>query len=298
MIELCVIVLRGVQYIAIAIALGLPAFMLYSPTVRALGLAWPRRVALAAALVLLAAAPAALVAQTAMMAGSLEAALNPDALGAVIGLPLGMAILGRAIGAALLVVVLAAFKPERTLWLVAVVIAALVNATFAWTGHAGAGGFLPVLLSDIVHLFAASIWIGALVAFAGIVLWRPGDSHARLRPLITALAGFARIGTLAVVLLIGTGLINSAILIGFENVPTLAETSYGQVLIAKLVLFAIMLALAGANRFRLTPALAGIGDGATDARLRMLRLSIGLELAAGVALLALVAVLGTLPPPA
>lgn len=297
MIELWVIALRGVQYVAIAIALGLPAFMLYNPAVRAMALVWPRRMVLAAALVLLVAAPAALVAQTAMMAGSLEAALNPDALGAVISLPLGMAILLRAVGAALLVVVLATFRPERALWLAAAVIAALVNATFVWTSHAGATGFLPLLLSDVVHLLAASIWIGALAAFAGILFWRSDESSARLWPLITALAGFARVGTLAVVLLIGTGLVNGVMLIGFENVLTLAETPYGQTLIAKLALFAMMLALAGANRFRLAPALAAVGKDATDTRLRMLRLSIGLELAAGVTLLALVAVLGTLPPP-
>ena len=86
-------------------------------------------------------------------------------------------------------------------------------------------------------------------------------------------------------------------LIGFENMLMLAETPYGRTLIAKLALFAMMPPLAGANRFRLAPALAAVGKAATATPLRMLRLSIGLELAAGVTLLALVAVLGTLPPP-
>ena len=293
MIELCVIVLRGVQYAAAAVALGVPAFLLYSPAVDGLGLTWPRRAVLAAASVLLIAAPAAFVAQTAMMAGSLEAALNVDALAAVLGLPLGAAIVARGAGAALLILVLVMSMPGRTRWLAAALLAAFVNATFAWTGHAGATGDLLHLASDIVHLLAASIWIGALAAFAGLLFLGPRTDGA----LAQALAGFARVGTLAVALLVATGLVNGLALVGLGNIPSLGETPYGRVLIAKLILFVAMLALAGANRFRLTPAFVLAGEGKTEAPLRALRVSIGAEFAAGLVLLVLVAILGTLPPP-
>lgn len=293
MIELCVIALRAVQYAAVAVALGLPAFLIYSPAVRGLSPAWPRGAVLAAALVLLVAAPAVFVAQTAMMAGSLEAALNRDALSAVLGLPLGAALVARAAGAALLILVLALSKPGHALWLSAMLIAAFVNATFAWTGHAGATGDLFHLASDILHLLAASIWIGALIAFAGLLFLGPRADYA----LVSALAGFARVGTLAVALLIATGLVNGLVLVGLDNIPTLGQSPYGLVLIAKLILFAVMLMLAGANRFRFTPALTAAGEGATDAPLWALRVSVGAELAAGLILLALVAILGTLPPP-
>src|SRR3546814_8655355 len=53
-----------------------------------------------------------------------------------------------------------------------------------------------------------------------------------------------------------TGLINSQMIVGAENLGRSLSSPYGQLLLAKLALFALMLALAAANRWRLTPALA------------------------------------------
>ncbi len=58
-----------------------------------------------------------------------------------------------------------------------------------------------------------------------------------------------------------------------------------------------MLGCAAVNRFRLTPRLAGKGRSAPDA-LATLRRSIALESLLALLVIALVAWLGTLPPPA
>jgi copper resistance protein D len=303
MIEVWVMALRGVQYAAAAALLGLPAFMLYSAgAVRGLALAWPRPLLAWSAAVMLAAAPIALVAQTALMAGAFEEALKPASLGFVIAMPLGMALAVRAAIAALLLILVLALKPRWTLWCIAALLGGLISATFAWTGHGAAtegDGRLLHLVSDIVHTLAASVWIGALVAFAGLAFWRPREADAHDRGLARALAGFAQVGTLAVGLLVVTGLVNSFFLVGVENALTLAGSPYGLLLIAKLVLFALMLGLAALNRFQLTPSLARAGDeGSSLTSIGELRLSIGVELAVGLTILALVAVMGTLAPPA
>jgi copper resistance protein D len=71
----------------------------------------------------------------------------------------------------------------------------------------------------------------------------------------------------------------------------LTGSRYGWLLGAKLVLFCGMLALAGINRWRLTPALER-GEHAIAA----LRLSLCVETSAAIGILALVAWLGTLDP--
>ena len=71
-------------------------------------------------------------------------------------------------------------------------------------------------------------------------------------------------------------------------------------LIAKLALFVLMLALASANRFHLTPALGTVIAGGDDSRSELQRLknSVLVETTVGLILLGLVAVMGTLAPPA
>ena len=70
-------------------------------------------------------------------------------------------------------------------------------------------------------------------------------------------------------------------------------------LVAILVLFALMLALAAGNRFRLTPWLGSVLAGGEDPRqaLQRLRRSVVAETLVGAVLLVVVAVMGTLAPP-
>ena len=173
-------------------------------------------------------------------------------------------------------------------------------ASLAWTGHGAAGEGLAgtiQLTADIIHLLAAGVWIGALAAF-GMLLFRSHGKRSSDHITLThrALERFSAVGTLSVAALVGTGLVNSFFLVGFVNLPTLPATLYGQLLIAKLVLFAAMLGLAAANRYRLTPALAS-AEGDRSAQIGALRRSLALETGAAIAILALVAWLGILAPP-
>jgi putative copper resistance protein D len=169
-------------------------------------------------------------------------------------------------------------------------------ASIALTGHAGSDGGTAGLrhrIADAFHLVAAGVWTGALVVFARMVMMafrqlRDDD----LRVLHHALSRFSGVGTAVVAILVLTGLINP----GFFS--SSLKTAYAQILLVKLAMFVAMLALAAANRFRLTPRLAATLDSASELRAAVgaLRTSLLAETALAILVLAAVAWLGTLAP--
>jgi putative copper resistance protein D len=75
------------------------------------------------------------------------------------------------------------------------------------------------------------------------------------------------------------------------------HSAYGILLLAKVGVFIGMLGLAAANRFHLTPALSqGLASGQPASAIAELRRSVFLETAAGLSILVLVGILGTLAP--
>ena len=301
MLEVAVIALRWLQYSGAVVLLGAPLFLLYSfrggdgPN-----LVWARPALIIAAVVVALGSLAALVAQTAVMAGSLSEALKPASLSFMVtGMALGMAMVARALLAGLALLAIAALKPGRALWVVLATVGVIISASFAWTGHGAATegpGGLWHLVAAITHSISAALWLGALAALTMLLLRRTAPDDPAIH---SALRSFAGLGTLAVGLLVLSGLGNSWFMIGPAGVAGLGTSLYGQLLIAKLVLFALMLALAAGNRFRLTPALGSVLARGEDPRqaLQRLRRSIVAETLVGAVLVAVVAIMGTLAPP-
>jgi mono/diheme cytochrome c family protein/uncharacterized membrane protein len=164
-------------------------------------------------------------------------------------------------------------------------------ASLAEVGHAvaAAGTQRSIhVAADALHLVAAGAWLGALVPFA-IALRatsQPTELHALARR-------FSVVGIAGIVLLIASGVVNAVYLVA--SWPALFGTAYGQLLVAKIALFAAMLVLAAWNLLRETPRLA-YGD-ATPAAARIAR-NARAEAAFGVGLLAIVGVLGVAVPAA
>lgn len=300
MLEVAVMALRWFQYSGAVVLLGAPLFLLYSfRGADGPRLGWARPTLIVAAIVIALGSLAALVAQTAVMAGSLSEAVKPASLSFMVtGTALGMAMVVRAVVAGLALVAIVALKPGRALWTVVTTAGVIVSASFAWTGH-GAGtegpGALLHLTAAIIHAVSAALWLGALVALTMLLLRRTAPDDPAIH---RALRGFAGLGTWAVVLLVLSGLGNSWFMIGPARVTDLGTSLYGRLLIAKLALFALMLAIAVSNRFRLTPALGAVLERGEDPRqaFRRLRLNVIAETAVGAVLLAVVAVMGTLAP--
>ena len=301
MFEPAVVVLRLLQYAGAVVLMGSPLFFLYALPAPP---PWGRPLVAGAGALLALAALLSIPAQAGALTGSLAEGLKPEALTAVAtGMDLGKAALVRALAAALAVVLVLSLEPSRGSWILAAGLGATATASLAWMGHGAATegpAGLVHLASDIVHSWAAAIWVGALVAFL-LLLLAPARTAGATAALHRALQGFSGVGAGCVAVLVLTGLMNSAILVGWEAIAGLWTTPYGRLLSLKVALFAAMLGLAAANRYRFTPALASALEAplaAQGAALGALRRSVVAETVMGVGVLALVAWFGTLPPPA
>jgi copper resistance protein D len=192
---------------------------------------------------------------------------------------------------------------ERPGWikLAAVVVAASLAATIAWSGHAVGGPGLSGtihLAADVLHLVAAAAWIGALLPLALTLAAAERDSGpiaTAATVAATATARFSALGVASVGTLLVTGSINTWYLAG--SIPALTETDYGRLLLLKIALFLIMVAIAAVNRLWLTPRLTqGTKSAGSMEALRRLRRNASVEVAIGAVIIAIVAMLGTNPP--
>jgi copper transport protein len=183
-----------------------------------------------------------------------------------------------------------------------------VLATYGGVGHAAAGSTPTLaLLSDTTHLAAASVWIGGLVILAACLLPR-----RRTGELAEALPKFSRLALGCVAVLAVTGTYQAWREIW--PIPALWSTSYGQLLLAKVIGFLLIVAVAYASREAVrrryvrpvvhalsvredegpvgTLSEPEVAQALDDGRMvRRLRASVGIELALGVVVLAIAAVL-------
>lgn len=299
------IAVRFALYMTLSALFGLSAFGLYGLKVGERGEALALRPwLLGTGLLALLLSGIAIALLAAAMAGTPPWPIDREAIGLLLsGSATGTAWKMRMI--ALVVAAIAALMaPRRTmpLGLVALCSGAAL-ATLAWTGHGamdeGTTGWVH-LTADILHLLSAGAWVGALLGL-GLLVARPatriGAAHLTLTH--RALQGFGAVGTIVVGTIVITGLVNAWLLVGLANLPRLGATLYGQLLTAKLVLFAVMLGLASLNRFRLTPTFKrSIACGDHRGALSTLRWSLAFETTCVVSIMSLVAWLGTLAPPA
>jgi putative copper resistance protein D len=201
---------------------------------------------------------------------------------------------------ALLLIILLLFVPGRAERPAAIALLAMIAAaTLAWSGHAGATEGVAGTVhraADVLHIVAASAWFGALLSLLGRVL-RTTLEAQEAEQTARMLHGFSLFGTLFVITLIVSGVINSVMIVGFANSPVLLHSSYGWLLLTKLALFGGMLIIAAANRWRLTPTLMrATGANELSSAAAHLRLSLAFETMMALGILALVAALGTLDP--
>lgn len=300
--EVAVVVLRWAQYAAGFVLTGGALFALYALPARgsssAAALGWPRRVLAGSAAVLLLATLLGLLAQTAVVAGSLRLALDPTTLASVLtDMAMGPSSVARSLCAALALGLLLIARPRAWVWVATSILGGIATASFAWMGHGAAtegAGALVHLAADLAHLLAAAVWIGALAFFVAFA--RSTSDH--LSAFHDALAGFSGVGSAVVAILLATGLINGGFLVGVAGLPDLLTTLYGRLLLLKLVVFGGMLVLAAANRFRLTPMLRrALREPELSAQAAAaLKRSLAWEATAALAVLALVAWLGRLAP--
>lgn len=233
-------------------------------------------------------------AEAAVMSGlPVRAAMTRETLGLVLGNTVFGLIFAARVGlvvglAAVLIAMRRSTDDARRsrLAIVAVAFAAAYLGSLAWAGHAVVGDEsddLVRIVADVAHLLAAGAWLGALPALV-FVLGRARDGAAN------AARRFSTLGVASIGVLTASGLANAWYQIG--NIPGLLGTDYGRLLVAKLALFAAMLGLATVNRGLTTQS----HSGEDREELRLLQRNATLEIAFGIGVIAIVAVLGVTVP--
>jgi putative copper resistance protein D len=197
---------------------------------------------------------------------------------------------------AIVLAICLAFDRSELWRLLALVVAASLVASIAWTGHAASTpstlGYLH-LASDALHLTAAAAWIGGLVPLV-LLLLTLGYHRGWASLELDAVRRFSTLAIVSVATLILTGFVNAWILVG--SFRGLVMTDYGQLLMLKLAVFAVTLVFAALNRFVLTPRLASPSDEARQSALHALSRNTLIEIALGLLIFAVVGVLGTQHP--
>ena len=296
------IALRFALYVDLMLLFGVALFGLYSlkGQERVSGAVLPFRSMLAGTAVLGAVlSVASMVMMASAMSGETDfAELRPHIEMMVFEMDVGLAWVVRI--AVLVVAILAVMlrAPGFSLWIAAFA-GGVALSSLAWSGHGAMDeGNLRIwhFTVDILHLLAAGVWLGALLAFVLMAKINALQTEARIRLLARAVSRFEAIGAAIVVVITVTGVVNYLFIVG----PKLDEvflSTYGILLFTKVVLFAGMLVLAALNRFHLGPFLErSLRDGQYTVAATALRRSVVVELVAAVVIVGLVAWLGTLSP--
>jgi copper transport protein len=242
----------------------------------AAGAAWMARIVLlgAAGIVLVLASRAAPAAPVARSAGAMAALDAPDRRDPP-----------RRRGAA----------PRTALVAVAVLLSAGIVAAPALSGHTAADA--AARAADMAHLIAMGAWVGGLACLIVVMVGPLRGLGRRKRTAILAdlVPRFSTLATLMVAVLVATGIYMSTVYVGAWS--GLSLTSYGRLLVAKVAVFALVLALGAYNMLRVRPGLRAAREDARGsppwgARLRG---SVLTELVATTTALVLATVLVGLP---
>jgi len=307
MLESGLIASRFLHYVAVLSLFGVALFPLYIFRGRLSSFAedepklaaWMRWLLLCAVLVALVSGVAWFEFTTGMMADGASAMMQPSVLmtmmmGTDFG-PLWAARLILLLGIAGLLI---RWPSKLTLSLVPL-LAALALASLAGTGHARATqGIAGIghIASDALHLIASGLWLGGLWPLGAVIVasFRCTAKKQEELGIGEILRRFSSVATVAVLVLVATGVLNSWFLVGSPF--ALFSSLYGELLFAKIILFVFMALLASANRFWITPHLKVAGSPSSEIWLSRLRWRVIAEHTLGLAVLALVSYLGTLQP--
>ena len=305
---------RGLQYLAIALALGALAFPLavWRPALRELegrGEQWRgaseafarrlRIVLLGAAAIGALSAAAGVVLEGAEAAGisgfdALRARIVRETLGTRFGTVWGIGVL-----AWLLVGALGWAAPRRRAAAALAAPCAFLLLLPALSGHATTQHPVAVLApANVVHVAAVSLWVGglALLALALPAATRHLELADRGRLLAGALVRFSPLALAAVIAIAVTGVVQGYVLV--RTPAHLLDTPFGRAVLIKALLLCALVALGAYQRRRSLPALRQIAaEGAPLGRAGVLvRRALRAELALVLVVLGVTAALTSYPP--
>ena len=138
---------------------------------------------------------------------------------------------------------------ERLALLVLLSLAGITLLGFSFAGHVAAIGGPPFALLDWAHLLGVGVWLGSLPGF--LLFWRLYARRAvdkrRRGMLVDAIARHSRFALAAGPAVALTGIANSPLVLGSGR--NLVASDYGNLLLAKALLFSVAMGIGAANYF-------------------------------------------------
>ena len=164
-------------------------------------------------------------------------------------------------------------------------------------GHGAASGQLSAITLDYVHNLVAAIWIGGIFYFVFVIL----PTFSRLEKIKMEKMSLVMIPrfSIAFVIALGIVIISGPTLMWLleSNVGIITESTYGKLIFAKIAIAAVMIALGGFFQLKLQKTGEKMLDSKSFSVHNKLKKSLKFDVALGIILLGVVALLtnGTLP---
>jgi copper transport protein len=184
-------------------------------------------------------------------------------------------------------------------WLTGLGASALILLTISLGSHAAATTqpLLPII-ADLIHMMAASVWIGGLVGLLLALLWLRRTEGTQSAPAVARLV--AQFSQIAIICVAALGLSGAYRAIAeIADPANLIDTPYGTMLLFKIVLIVPLLGIAALNLLFIRRRLAEVAQtGQAPARspFHLIRQTVGSEIIFTTAVLLITGILTSLPP--
>ena len=239
------VILRALSFVLLFQAAGVAIFVAVFGRRLASSQVSVRRLGQAAAIAAIVLVAAHYALEAARMAGEMSGMWDPTLQGMAWNSPAGTALICRLLGLLLIAVGLQEASVRWTILAVGGTV--LATGAFALTGHTSVNAHRAALAPLLMlHLLVVAFWFGAL---GPLYVASLRETPARASDIIER---FTAVATWLVPGILLAGIVMAVLLL--PNLQALSEP-YGELLIAKVVGFAVLMGLAAANKWRLGAAL-------------------------------------------